>query len=254
MTDRRKAAARPGNRLVAAVESSAALVRSFYSQPIAWAGLLVSSAVLSYGGGAVMFWVHAIVRGEAGPAIDHVHHWVLDSTLGFVALTPVLGLILPLAVWHAGGSRRAGTRARLHVYVIATAALFTLVTGPGPLLHNWVAGAGTPLADLATKVFGENPDVATHVAHASPRSPVTEGLIQLGVGLPVYLACTWLALLLVRTAVRYARPARAGAGSAAAMADNSQPTARIPTRTAVEDAETSLTSSMTPTGSERTNT
>lgn len=180
------------------------VVRSFYAQPIAWAALFVSSALLSYGGGAVMFWLHAIVRREPGPAIDNVHHWLLDATLGFVALTPVLGLILPLAVWQARAADRHRP-VRPSVYVLATASMFTLFTGPGPLLHNMVAGAGTPLANLATRIFGENEDAAMHALHAHPQSPVTEGLLQLGVGLPVYVACTWLSLYLVRSAIRLAR-------------------------------------------------
>jgi hypothetical protein len=180
------------------------VVRSFYRRPIAWVALLVSAAFLTYGGGAVMFWFHAIVRGEAGPAIDNVHHWLLDSTLGFVALTPVLGVILPLAVWHAGGGGEPHAKARRWVYVSAAAVLFTLVTGPGPLLHNKVAGAGTPLAELATDVFGEKPTTMSHDDHG-PTSPLTEGALQLGVGLPVYLACIWLALGFVRLTVRASR-------------------------------------------------
>ena len=180
------------------------VVRCFYQRPIAWVALLVSAAFLTYGGGAVMFWFHAVVRGEAGPAIGNVHHWLLDSTLGFVALTPVLGLIIPLAVWHAAGGDEPDARSRPWVYVVAAAVLFTLVTGPGPLLHNAVAGAGTPLADLATDVFGEDPMSMSHEDH-DHRSPLTEGLLQLGVGLPVYLTCTWLALGFVRLTVRASR-------------------------------------------------
>lgn len=177
----------------------------FYAHPVAWLGLLVSAVFLTYGGGAVMFWVHAIVRGEAGPAISPVHHWLLDSTLGFFALTPVLALIMPVAALHAAGV--AGTRAnlRLGVYVFATALTFTALTGPGPLLHNLVAGAGTPLADLATRFFGEDPEQLVHAMHAGGHSAVAEGLLQLGVGLPVYALCTWLALVVVRRQVGAAR-------------------------------------------------
>ena len=202
---RRSPPRRPGP--MGGVSFTADVVRAFYARPIAWAALLVSAALLTYGGGAVMFWLHAVVRDEAGPAIDNVQHWLLDSTLGFVALTPVLALILPLAVWQAGGGR-PHARVQLWVYVTATATLFTLVTGPGPLLHNMVAGAGTPLADLATQVFGEDPDMLDHSMHVEARSPVTEGLLQLGVGLPVYLICTWLGLQLVRLSVRLGRRRR----------------------------------------------
>jgi len=178
------------------------VVRCFYGRPIAWAALVVSAAFLTYGGGAVMFWFHAVVREEAGPAIHDLHHWLLDSTLGFVALTPVLAVILPLAVWHASAAAEPGARARLWVYVAATATLFTLFTGPGPLLHNVIAGAGTPLADLATRIFGEAPGAVTEVMHVHARSALTEGLLQLCVGLPVYTACTWLGLGFVRVCVR----------------------------------------------------
>jgi len=181
------------------------VVRCFYGRPIAWVALFVSSAFLTYGGGAVMFWFHAIVRGEAGPAIQNVHHWLLDSTLGFIALTPVLGLILPLAVWHAGGATEPRSTVRLWVYVAATATIFTVFTGPGPLLHDAVAGAGTPLARIATRIFGEDSGAVTHGMHASSRSPVTEGFLQLCVGFPAYLACTWLALGFVRGCARASR-------------------------------------------------
>lgn len=190
--------------------------RGFYGQRIASLGLLVSAAFLTYGGGAVMFWFHAIVRGEDGPAIQNVHHWLLDSTLGFVALTPVLALILPLSVRHATDVGISRPRVRLGVYVAATAITFTAFTGPGPLLHNRVAGAGTPLADLATRAFGEVQGGQAHDMHAHPRSPLREGLLQLTVGLPVYTACTWMALAVVRRAAGASRRRPAGGSPAAA--------------------------------------
>ncbi|MEO6121627.1 MAG: hypothetical protein ABIW46_00520 [Acidimicrobiales bacterium] len=183
----------------------------FYRRPVAWAALVVSSALLCFGGGAVMFWFHAIFRGEQGPAIADVHHWLLDSSLGFVALTPVLALILPLGVWLADGG---GSR----TYVAAVAALFTVTTGPGPFLHNIVAGADTPVARVATNVFGHDGGVAARNMHVLDRSPLAEGLLQVLVGLPVYAACTWLAMGLVRWSVGRARRARqAGIARSAAV-------------------------------------
>lgn len=184
-------------------------VRQFYCRPVAWAALLVSSALLTYGGGAIMFWFHAVVRGEQGPAISETHHWLLDSTLGFVALTPVLALIVPLGVWVA---RRGGQRA----YVVAVAGLFAATTGPGPFLHGVMAGADAPLGRLAARVFGPEGAASSGAMHAQDRSPLTEGLLQVLVGLPVYLACTWLALRLVRGTVSHAR--RVAAGRAVARA------------------------------------
>ena len=191
------------------------VVRSLYGRPLAWVALFVSSAFLNYAGGAVMFWFHVIFRGERGPAIDRVHHWLLDATLGFVALTPVLAVILPVAAWHAGAARSSHARVRLSVYVLGVAVLFTATTGPGPLLHNVVAGAGTPLADLATSVFGENAGMTDHAMHVHSRSPLTEGLLQVAVGLPVYTVCTWLSLHLVRLAIRATRGGESQVGAVA---------------------------------------
>lgn len=192
-------------RLLPALRVATEVVRSFYSQRLAWVALLVSSSLLTYGGGAVMFWLHAVIREEPGPAIDKLHHWLLDSTLGFVALTPVVGLILPLAVWRASTLPPGRAKLQLRLYVAGTATAFTLVTGPGPFLHNVIAGAGTPLAVLAARTFGENEAEAMHAMHADPQSSLTGGMLQLGVGLPVYLACTWAALHLVRTVVTLSR-------------------------------------------------
>jgi hypothetical protein len=192
-------------KLVRAVSLAVDAVRSFYQRPVAWLALVVSAAFLTYGGGAVMFWLHAVVRGEAGPAIDNVHHWLLDSTLGFIALTPVLAVIVPLAAWRAGGEGRSPDSG----YILAAATVFTVFTGPGPLLHNMIAGAGTPLANLATRIFGADAAVAARSMHAQSHSALSEGMLQIFVGFPVYLLCTWLALRFVRFCVRATRPRKA---------------------------------------------
>ena len=175
--------------------------RSFYGETLGWASLFLTSFLLAYGGGAVMFWLHAIYRGERGPAISDWSHWLLDSTLGFVALTPVLFFILPAALWvltRGDGSRRLG----LWSYVAVVATAFTLVTGPGPLLHNSIAGHGTWLADLATRVFGHDSQIAERNMHAMEHSHLTEGVLQIAVGFPVYVALAWLALRLVKAMTR----------------------------------------------------
>ena len=176
---------------------AAAVLGEFYRRPLAWMGVLVTSAVLTYGGGAVMFWFHAIFRGEHGPAIADVHHWLLDSSLGFVALTPVVALIVPLGVW-AASAVEPRRRVALRGYVVSVAVLFTLTTGPGPFLHNQVAGADTPVARMATSLFGHDMGVEARNMHVHDRSALAEGFLQIVVGLPVYLIATWLALGIVR--------------------------------------------------------
>lgn len=191
------------------LRSTGRAVRAFYRQPIAVVALVVSSALLTYGGGAVMFWFHAIFRGEQGPAIGDLYHWLLDSSLGFVALTPILAVILPFGVWAASRTTDAAAGSRA-AYVTAVAALFTLTTGPGPFLHNLVAGSGTPLAEVATDVFGHDRTVAARTMHVHDRSALAEGALQLVVGLPVYLGATWLSVVLVRWAVGRGRRGRRG--------------------------------------------
>lgn len=171
-------------------------VRSFYSRQVAWGGFLFVLVTLAYGGGAVMFWLHAIYRGEAGPAIGNVQHWLLDSTLGFVALAPAVFVLLPAALW-ALQRRTGGGRVRLAGYVLVVGILFALVTGPGPLLHNAIAGRDTPLANAATEVFGEEQATHKHKEH----SPISSGMLQVAVGIPVYSVFTLSSVMLVRATV-----------------------------------------------------
>lgn len=203
------------------VKSWAKVLRAFYSRPLGWGATIFVSAVLSYVGGGLMYWLHAIYRGEQGPAINHGQHWGLDSTLGFVALTPIVFLLLPAVLWSLGrrGSREGRLRVGLYVVVVGT--LFALVTGPGPLLHNALVGEGTPLADAATSVFGHDPDIAEHQAHAPERSAFAEGVLQVAVGIPAYSLLTLAAILVVRATVGARRrdeepaPRRPAAGAAA---------------------------------------
>lgn len=188
------------------------VLRAFYSRPLGWGAMIFVSAVLSYAGGGVMFWLHAIYRGERGPAIDYWQHWLLDATLGFVALTPVVFLLLPTVLWTLGRRAEGGARVRVGLYVVIVGTLFALVTGPGPLLHNAVAGEGTPLADLATEVFGYDPEVAEHHARAPERSAFTEGVLQVVVGIPAYSALMLGSVFLVRSVVAARRRDR-GAGA-----------------------------------------
>src|SRR5439155_8840188 len=57
---------------------------AFYGDRLAWIALAVSAFIICYGGGAVLFWFHAIYLGEGGPAISPTAHWLLDSTAGLI--------------------------------------------------------------------------------------------------------------------------------------------------------------------------
>ena len=164
-------------------------LRSYYGIRRNRLRLVATALTLLYVGGAAMFWLHAIHRGEAGPDIAHSWHWLLDSTLGLVGLGPVLVVLLPLA------HRLSGRRDRVEPLIVG--AIFAMVTTPGPVFHNIIAGKGTPLARLATDVVGRDPQVAASHTHVVEHSMVSEALLQLAVGLPVYVALAsvvWWAL------------------------------------------------------------
>jgi len=165
------------------VRAAKANVTGYYGPRSARHKVALLSVTLSYGGGAIMFWLHAIYRGEEGPPIANVWHWLIDSSLGFFALTPVLFLLLPLA---------QALTARWQRQAVVVGALFAAVTTPGPILHDRVAGAGTPLARLATSVFGADPHVVAAHIHVVEHSGFSEALLQLAVGIPVYIVLTFM--------------------------------------------------------------
>ena len=162
------------------------LLRGYYRDPLARWALIVFALLLAYGGGAVMFWFHAEYLHEGGPAISPWLHWLLDSTAGFVGLTPALALIMPLTARL--------TAARTGPYVLATGTLFAFITAPGPLVHNALVGRGTWVARHVTALLGNGRPLGP--AHHIP--PVVDIAGQVAVGLPTYVAITGLALLAVR--------------------------------------------------------
>jgi hypothetical protein len=176
-------------------------MRAYYRDRLAWVALLVFAVLLAYGGGAVMFWFHAIYLGEGGPAISPWLHWLLDSTAGFVGLTPALAVIMPFAA-----SMTAGPAARRGRYVLLIGTLFALVTAPGPILHNALVGRGTWVANHLTSLLGSGR--ALSPSHHVP--PIVDIAGQVAVGLPTYIALAGLALLTVRVVHR--RPATSTAG------------------------------------------
>ena len=172
------------------------LYREFYRDRLSWLALAISAVLLCYGGGAVMFWFHAVALGEGGPAISWYAHMLLDSTFGFLALTPALILIMPLAV-AAGGALAGAARARLVpvLYAVLSGAMFALVTVPGPIAHNTFVARGTWLADQATRMIGDPSAPLPPVHHYPVLAALTQ---QLGFGLPLYVALSAAAVLLVR--------------------------------------------------------
>lgn len=177
-------------------------VRAFYSRPLGWTALIVTSIFLAYGGGGAMFWFHAIYRGEAGPPINDWWHWFFDSSLGFVALTPALFFILPAALWALDQMRLAGRKAKAVAYVLVVGVLFGVATGPGPLFHDTLVGRTAPLGKAAVRIFGYDPEVASRMAGAHAHSAATEGLLQVVVGVPVYIVAGLLALATIRALAR----------------------------------------------------
>jgi hypothetical protein len=167
----------------------------YYRRRTAWLSLVVTSIALCYLGGAAMFWFHAVALNEGGPAISWYAHWLLDSTVGFVALTPALFLILPLATWaavHLAGER-VGRRPAF--YVAITGLLFSLLTVPGPVVHDLLVARGTWLANTATRLIGD-PNRALPPGHDYPLASTLTS--QLGFAIPTYVLMTAAALLAVR--------------------------------------------------------
>ncbi len=181
-------------------------VRAFYSRPLGWLALIVTTLFLSYGGGGVMFWFHAIYRGEEGPAIGNVYHWLFDSTLGFVALTPALFFILPSALYAIDRAHIRSERLKAAGFVFVVGVLFGVVTGPGPFMHDTLVGRTAPLGRAAVRIFGYDSGVAAHNATAVHHSPITEGVLQVLVGAPTYILMGLLALSVIRRLARRTAP------------------------------------------------
>jgi hypothetical protein len=197
--------------------------RSFYAEHRGWRALLVSSLILTYAGGAALFWYHAIYLGEGGPAISPWHHWLLDSTAGFIGLTPAIALILPIAHRFAttepDGTMPAPTPAPApapaatsspHVhparFAVVGGTLLAFVTAPAPLLHDELIGQGTWLADRATHLFGRH-HVPTGSEHEVPK--VLEMAQQVVAAIPIYVVLMSVTLLALRALRRSAPEAEA---------------------------------------------
>jgi hypothetical protein len=172
-------------------------VLAFYRDPLAWLALVLSSLILCYLGGLVMFWYHAVQLGEGGPAISWYAHWMLDSTFGFVALTPALAVILPIAA-GAAQTLAASRRTLPWLHTAIAGGLFALITTPGPIAHDLLVGRGTWVANQMTAMIGNRSQPLTPV-RSYPT--VVELAQQLGAGLPIYLSLMGLSMVLIRMLV-----------------------------------------------------
>jgi hypothetical protein len=173
------------------------LVRDFYREPRAWLALLLTSLVMCYIGGGLMFWFHAVYLGELGPNISWYEHWLLDSTIGFLALTPALAIIMPIA---SAAALRSRQHRRLVPWLFAAVGglLFALVATPGPLAHDTFVGRGTWLANRVTELVG---DPAAPLAENEEYPLLAELTQQLGFGLVVYTGLMVASLPLLRRLV-----------------------------------------------------
>jgi hypothetical protein len=172
---------------------------TYYRDPLAWLALAVTSVLLCYVGGAVMFWFHAVRLGEGGPAISWYAHWLLDSTFAFVGLTPALFVLLPLA--SAAARSLAGEsvpRLVPWLYAAICGSLFAAVTIPGPLAHDQIVGRGTWVADQVTRAIGDPSATLTPAAEYPVLAQLTQ---QFGAGIPVYIVLTAVSVLVVRALV-----------------------------------------------------
>jgi hypothetical protein len=161
------------------------LVRDFYRKPSSWLIFGITTVVLVYGGGALMFWYHSIYLGEGGPAISPALHWFVDSTAGLFFLTPVVVVVMPIAARTA--SRYTGKLSGAY-YAMVGGTLFALATVPGPVMHDNFVGRGTWLANELTRMWGDGQVLGPNHHYTVPVSLS----LQLAFALPVYIGLMWL--------------------------------------------------------------
>lgn len=155
--------------------------------------MIVALAFMAYIGGMAMFYLHAIYRMERGAPIADVWHWLVDSSLGFIALSPALFLIMPFVAkrfykWP-------------WLIPLIGGVLFAICTTPGPIFHGIFASEGGFVATTATRVFGPDPGViARGMQHLEEveDSEIIECCLQLLVGLPVYVVLMYVAFAVNR--------------------------------------------------------
>jgi hypothetical protein len=196
----------PARRLSAGDLRPRALVRAvitFYRDPLAWFGVFGTLLIIAYGGGAVLFILHAEVLGELGPSISPWAHWILDSTLGFVGFAPVVAVLVPLTAYVTG---TVNAPVRTRPYATVAGILMTLAAAPGPIVHDLLVGRGTWLADRITALLG-GATGAVHV-HGDGVPQSVSIAFQIVVGVPTYILLMAASLIVVRYAVVLRETAR----------------------------------------------
>jgi hypothetical protein len=183
----------------------AAVIRDFYGDPLAWLGLAICTVILTYIGGASMFWFHAMYLGEGGPAISPWLHWGLDSSAGFLGLTPFIAVIIPIAAWTAmlpGPGEITIGHVRAFRFALVGGVLLALVTAPAPLFHDTFLARGTWLADHITERWGGPEYLTGHVHHRDEGTPLISMVQQIGWGIVTYVPLMLVALTAVRVVTR----------------------------------------------------
>jgi hypothetical protein len=131
---------------------------------------------------------------------------LLDSTFGFLALTPALVVLMPVAAWVAGALAGGVSRLIPWMYTVVCGVLFAAVTTPGPIAHDLIVGRGTWIANHVTTLLGD-PAAAPAASDNYPRlAQLTQ---QFGAGVPLYVLLTGLVVWQIRAVL--ARRPRSGA-------------------------------------------
>jgi hypothetical protein len=156
-----------------------------------------------------MFWFHAIYLGEGGPSISPYLHWALDSTAGFLGLTPAIAVIIPLAAWTAMEPGTDGARlgrVRAVRFALVGGVLLAVVTAPAPLFHDNFLARGTWLGEHITSMWGGPQYASAHVHQEVGASPLFEMGQQVVAGIPTYVPLMFVGLFSVRLMSRLSRP------------------------------------------------
>jgi hypothetical protein len=190
-------------------------VFAYYRDPLARNVLLITSVILSYVGGLGMFWYHASHLGEAGPNIPWPAHWLLDSTIGFLALTPALAIMLPLASAIATNLSSDARRVRW-IFTALVGMGFSVATIPGPIVHYHIAGRETWLGEHLTSLFGRG---GVPVSAGNEYAAFVAMRLQFTSAVPLYVGLMAITVVAIRWSMKHvAHPVEEPAVESAAAA------------------------------------